>query len=185
MKITDDNLIDHLRRKDEDALVFVIRKYGGILKTVINRVLYSYPQDSEECLYDSIMKIWDKIEFYDEQKSSFQNWAVSVAKYTALNRLRKITRLEPTVDIDDIPICDTSDITDNQLFNEFFMELISCLNDQDKELFIRIFWNGESIDDASRTLGKKKSNIYNRISRGRKKIVENNPVLFRRRNKFE
>lgn len=155
------------------------------MKAAINRILYLYPQDSEECLYDSIMKIWDKISFFDETKNSFKNWAVAVAKYTALNRLKQLTRLEAAVDIDELPIADTSRMTDNELFNEFFTELISCLSDEDKKLFIRIFWNGETIDEAARAMNKNKSVIYNRISRAKKKIIKNNPDLLKRRSKYE
>lgn len=178
MKITENNFIRQLRRKNEDALNFVVCTYGGVMKAAINRILYLYPQDSEECLYDSIMKIWEKISYFDETKNSFRSWAVAVAKYTALNRLKQLTRLEPAVDIDELPLADTSAVTDNELFNGFFSELIACLSDEDKELFIRIFWTGESVDEAALAMNKNKSNIYNRISRGKKRIIRNNPELF-------
>ncbi len=185
MKITEDNFIEYLERKDEDALRFVIKNYGGTMKAVINRILYLYPQDSEECLYDSIMKIWDNISFFDETKNSFRNWAAAVAKYTALNRLKQLTRLEPSLDVDELTIADIPHMTDNEVFNGIFMELISCLNDEDKALFIRIFWNGETIDESAKAMNQRKSNIYNRLSRAKKKIMKNNPEYFTGRNKYE
>lgn len=185
MKITESNFIEQLQQRNEDALNFAVRNYGSCMKAAINRILYLYPQDAEECLYDSIMKIWNKISFFDETKNSFRNWAVAIAKYTALNRLKQLTRLEAAVDIDQVPIADISHMTDNELFNEVFMELISCLNDEDKKLFVRIFWIGESIDEAAKALNKNKSIIYNRISRAKKKITKNNSGLFTRRSKYE
>ncbi len=180
MKITENNFVRELKRRNEDALEFVIRTYGGTMKAVIRRILYTYPEDAEECLYDSILKIWEHIESYNAAKSTFTNWAAGIAKYTALNRLRKLTKLEPMVDIDQIQIEDDAQITTNELFNTFFMELISCLSAEDKAIFIRIFWNGESISEASAALGMKKSVMYNRISRGKKRILTNNPSYFRK-----
>ncbi len=180
MKITEKNFIKHLRRKEEPALEFVVRHYGGRMKTVIHRILYSYPEDAEECLYESILKIWEHIACYDETKSTFANWAAAIAKYTALDRLRKLTKLEPAVDIDQMQMEDTMQMTENALFNEFFMELISCLNEEEKSIFIHIFWEGASVSETAAALGKKKSVLYNRISRGKKKIIANNPGFFRK-----
>lgn len=185
MKITEENFIDFLKQKNEEALKYFIVNYSSMIRKTVNKILYLYPSDSEECLYDSIFRIWDKIEYFDESKSSFRNWAAAVAKYTALNRLKLITRVEPAADIDETIVSESPEITDNQLFNEYFLELISCLSDEDKVLFTRLFWFGETSDEAADFLGKSKGSIYSRISRGRKKIIKNNPHLFRRSDTYE
>ena len=151
------------------------------MKAAISNILYSYPDDAEECLFDSIHKIWIHIDSYDKEKSSFSNWALVIAKYTALNRLKKLTNIEPLLDIDDLQISDSAYITDNELFNEFFWELISCLNEEDKNLFVRLFWYGETYDEISVKLNRDKKTLFNHVSRGRKKIIKNNPSLFRKR----
>lgn len=179
MKITEKNFLEELKRKNEDALEFVVRTYGGLLKSVIRRILYDYPEDAEECLYDTILKIWEHIDSHDNNKA-FESWAAAIAKYTALDRLRRLKKLEPMADIDTVPVPDVSGATGNTLFDGLFTELISCLNEEDKALFIRIFWQGESISEAAQRLGKSKSVLYNRISRGKKKIIRYNPGYFRK-----
>lgn len=180
MKINNKNFISELKRKNEKALEFVVKNYGGLMKTVIHRILYSYNEDAEECLYDSILKIWNHIDSFDEEKSSFSNWAAAVAKYCALDKLRKLTKSESLLDIDEIQISDKTRFTDNEIFNEFFLELISCLNEEDKKLFIRLFWYGETYDEISHELKKDKNTLFNHVSRGRKKIIKNNPGLFKK-----
>lgn len=179
MKITEDNFLQELQRKNEDALEFVVRNYGGLLKAVIQRILYDYPEDAEECLYDAILKIWEHSDTYNG-KGAFESWAAAIAKYAALNRFKVLKRLEPMADIDELPIADNAGLTGNNLFDGFFIELISCLNEDDKALFIRIFWQGETIDEAAKRLGKPKSVLYNRISRGKHKIIKLNPGYFRK-----
>lgn len=178
MKINEENFVTRLIVKDERALEFMIKNYGRLIKSVINNILQFYPEDAEECLYEAIMKIWQNIQSYNSDKSTFINWAAAVAKYTALDKLRKINNTQPVVNIDDVQIADKYRITDDALFNEFFCELIDCLSDEDKLIFIKIFWKGESIAEVANSLGKDKSILYNRISRGRRKIIANNPEIY-------
>lgn len=188
MNINENNFISELKNKNQNALEYAVRNYGGTMKAVIHRILYSYPEDAEECLYDTVLKIWEHADSFDPSKSSFSNWAAAVAKYNALDRLRKLTRTEPLLDIDELQISDTEHLTDNDLFNEFFSELISCLNEEDKKIFIRLFWYGETYDEISGKMKKNKSVLFNRVSRGRKKIIKNNPDLFKKlskRRKYE
>lgn len=176
LKINDHILIKQLQRKNKDALEFVVYTYGGLLKAIISRILYEYPEDAEECLYDTMMKIWENIDGFSGNMH-FKGWIAIIAKHTALNRLKQLKRIEPMVDINEVPISDTSGLTGYALFDDVFSELLSCLNDADKALFIRIFWNGESIKEASRKLGISRDNAYNRISRGKKRIIQHNPQL--------
>lgn len=178
MKITKENFLQELQRKNEDALEFVVKNYGGLLKAVIHRILYNYPEDAEECLYDSVLKIWKHINSYNKQYK-FENWIAAIAKYAALDRLRIIKRLEPMEDIDVLPISDETVFTGNESFDNFFAELISCLKEEDKMIFLKIFWNGESIGNVSMQLGKSQNFLYKRISRGKQKIIKHNPGYFK------
>lgn len=48
--------------------------------------------------------------------------------------------------------------------------MLSCLNDKDKDIFYRLYVNEESIEQVERDLAIDKSVIYNRVSRGKKRI---------------
>ncbi|MGN0666311.1 MAG: sigma-70 family RNA polymerase sigma factor [Huintestinicola sp.] len=181
MKITEDNFIQQIKKRDQDALEFAVKKYGGLIKKITDQILYDYPEDAEECIYESILKIWDHIGDFVGTVDTFAGWVGKIARFTALDRLRKIKKLQPTTDIDEQSIADRT-ITGDELFDEFFLELISCLNDYDKDIFIQIFWKGESVEKISSLLGKTKGFLYNRISRGKKKIIHNNPQYFRKEN---
>ena len=183
MKITAENFLAELQRKNEKALEYFVSEYAGLLKAVINRILYGYPEDAEECLYDVILRIWEHIGSYNSEKGRFESWAAAIAKYAALDKLRVLKRLEPMEDIDEMDIADTSRLTGNEVFDGFFTELVSCLSEEDRALFIRIFWKGESVGEAAEQLGKSPDVLYNHISRGKKKIIRNFPGYFRKEEK--
>ena len=94
MIINENNFILQLKKHNEKALEYVISKYGGLLKSVISKRLYLYPEDVEECLYDTFMKIWQNIDCYDENKTSFKSWATAIAAYRAIDRLRVIRKAD-------------------------------------------------------------------------------------------
>ena len=64
-----DNYMNLLREKDERALDFVIDEYGGLIMSVIRRLLGGFPEEQEECFNDVLMKIWEHSEDYNKELS--------------------------------------------------------------------------------------------------------------------
>lgn len=58
------------------------------LFTVILRILRDKAQ-AEECLQETYLKIWQKIDSYDEHKATAITWMSNIAKNTAIDMLRK------------------------------------------------------------------------------------------------
>lgn len=52
-------------------------------------------------------------------------------------------------------------------------DILSHLNEKDRELFINHYLNGDSLEELAIKNNTKISNLYNRLSRGRKRIREN------------
>ena len=180
MIINENNFILQLKKHNEKALEYVISKYGGLLKSVISKRLYLYPEDVEECLYDTFMKIWQNIDCYDENKTSFKSWATAIAAYRAIDRLRVIRKADIITGIDDEVFENCMAISEDEVFNEAYGEFLECLDENDRELFTKLFIEGLSVSEVSQNTGTEKSVIYNRVSRGRKKIKNSYPLLFSR-----
>ena len=177
--INSENYIYELKHHNSMALEYIINSYGGVYKSVISKVLFLYPEDAEECLYDSFMRIWKNIGQYDETKTSFLNWSAAVARYCALDRLRKLRDLTLNTEYSDEIETRYSGFTSDKDFDRYFEELISCLKAEDRELFIRLFFYGHTIGEVARDTGKMPSYIYNRVSRAKKKIRKNHPELLK------
>lgn len=176
MKIGEKNYIKQLKLHNEKALAYVIDEYGGVLMSVIRKHLFYLPERQEECFDDVLLKLWQNIESFDETKNSFKNWAAAVAKYQAIDYLRSYQRELQTVDIEDTVIVHEdkalSDMLDNEISREV-MQMLSCLKPRDRELFYKLYVEEKSIAELSLETGMKQEVIYNRLSRGKKKIREN------------
>lgn len=173
MKIGEKNYIQQLRRHNEQALAYVIDAYGGLLMSVIRKHLFCLPERQEECFDDVLMKIWQNISSFDEEKSTFRNWAAAVAKYQAIDYLRSYQQELQTVDIEETVIVQEDRVLAGMIEKEVSMEvekMLACLKPQDRDLFYKLYVEEKSIRQVSRETGMKQEVIYNRLSRGKKKL---------------
>lgn len=175
MKISNKNYIQQLKRHNEEALIYVINTYGGLLMSVIRKTLFTMPEKQEECLNDVLLSIWENIESYREEKSSFQNWAAAVAKYRAIDYLRQYRKeLEMRcVNVEDVDIPSEDQMLERLIDQEISEELgkmLQCLKPLDRQLFMKLYAEEKSVCQVSEETGLEAAVIYNRISRGKKKI---------------
>lgn len=176
MKINEKNFVTQLRLHNEKALLYVIDAYGGLLVSIIRKHFYAIPEMEEECLNDVLLKIWQNIESFDESKSSFKNWAAAIATYRSIDYLRIYQKELYRIDIEEVNISQDDSALAHLLEKEISEELellLGCLNSSDRELFLRLYVEEESVEQISRDTGMEKTVIYNRVSRGKKKIRKN------------
>ena len=81
MKINEENFIIQLRKRNENALDYVIDNYGWIIKSIVKKHLYNLQSVQDECINDVLMGIWNNITTFDENKSEFKNWVAGIAKF--------------------------------------------------------------------------------------------------------
>ncbi len=173
MKINEDNYLAQLKLRNEKALVWVIEEYSGLVTAIVRKKLYALPQYQEECINDVFLGVWSNIECYDEQRNSFRNWLAGIARYKAISYLRKYMRELTNQDIDNMNIASGRDEIEKMTEDEISAEteqMLSCLELKDRKLFEKLYLEDKSFDEVSRELGIEKTVIYNRVSRGKKKI---------------
>ena len=102
MKANEDNFVDLIKYRREEGLVYVIRTYGGLLKSIVQKRLFASPDRVEECMNDIFLGIWKNIDCFDESRGSFVNWAAGVARLEAIDTLRRIQREHPSVSLEEL-----------------------------------------------------------------------------------
>lgn len=183
MRINEKNFIKYLNQKNEKALDYVVDNYGGLIKSIVNKHLYNLSDYHDECINDILLAIWSGIDKYDETKGEFKSWLAAVSRYKCIAYQRKYLNIAlRQEDIGNIEFKGEDNIQEGlekkDLKNEID-SLLSALKPKDKEIFIRYYINEEKIRDIADNYSVKEDVIYNRISRGKKKIKS----IFR--NRFE
>lgn len=183
MKITENNFITELINRNEKALEYVVSTYGWIIKSIVKKHLYNLESHQEECINDILLGIWNNISSFNESKSTFKNWVGAISKYKTIDYKRKYLRDLQTEGIDHIEITSESnsfnEVT-NKVLNKELEELLNCLKPEDKDLFLKLYVEEQGIDSISKETGLKRDVIYNRLSRGRKKMKKKLNIIERR-----
>ena len=173
MKIEEGNLITQLRKKNEKALDYVIDYYGWIIKSIVFKHLYNLKSVQDECINDILLGIWNNIGSFDENKSEFKNWVAGIAKFKSIDYKRKYLKGLAYENIDDLDISVEDTTYEALIKNELsddITEMLNCLNEKDKDLFYKLYVEEKEINNVSEETGLKRDVIYNRLSRGKKKI---------------
>lgn len=85
--MTQEEIIQGLRRRDKAALSYLYDHYADALLGVISRIVQN--QDvAEEVLQDAFLRYWEKIEQYDANKGRLFTWMMRIARNLALDKLR-------------------------------------------------------------------------------------------------
>ncbi|NKF07333.1 sigma-70 family RNA polymerase sigma factor [Clostridium gasigenes] len=168
-----ENFLKQLKKKNPKALEYVIDTYSNGIFKVAYGVLNNR-QLSEECLNDVFLKIWDNIHYFNREEDKFCGWILTIAKYTAIDILRKEVKHSKSIDISEINIgeeqCLESKIEDKDKLRAVTKE-INLMKDIDKEIFQRKFYLDQSSKSVSEKMGLSDKFINLRIFRGRKKLL--------------
>lgn len=173
MKINEENVVQCLKRKNEKALDYVIDQYGGLIKSIVTKHLYNLPNQREECINDVLLAIWNGIESFDEELNTFKNWVAAISKYKSIDYKRKYMKVLLERGLEDEDVGQTAKLEEEVLKNELSYELESMLTHlsvEDRKLFLAHYVEDRGIDDLASEIGVRPSAIYNRLSRGRRKL---------------
>lgn len=161
-------IIQGIKNRDEKSLRAFIDSYGPVMKASIYKVLTFNENVRMEVLNDSVLAVWDNIDSFDPARSSFKNRCAGVARYKAIDALRKEIR-HKSVDLDEVsPYLST----DDDISIDETEEILKVLDEKDREIFRKLFLEGYSYDDLAKVYDISKARLYNRVARGKKKIKE-------------
>lgn len=173
MKITEENFIGEMKKGNEKTLEYVIDNYAWILKTVLKKHLFYIPNLYDECMNDCLLAIWENIHSYDPKRSSFKNWIGGIAKYKSIDYTRKYLKDLENENMEDV-IIPTEDNSIKEILKSEIREetekMLSSLSKEDREIFQKLYFEDKDMNEISKDTGLSKSILYNRLSRGKKKM---------------
>lgn len=162
-------MIKYIKKKKEKGMEVLIDNYRGIITAVVRRHLGVLINYEEECVDDVLMSIWDNIKSFDKSKNTFKNWICAVSKYKAIDYKKKYISKIGHVDLSQEIYYIDQELLKTEIEEEV-NDLLSYLNEIDRRLFEDHYLKGESLEEIAIKNNTKVSNLYNRLSRGRKRI---------------
>lgn len=171
----DKKIIEGILKKDKFALTKLVNKYGSTIHNVVRSILKEdYESEGiDECIDDILICLWKNIDCFSEEKGNFKWWLIAVAKNRALSYKKSFKKSLNNVDIDEVKIASKDSVEAMYLNIEGkkeMEEILNSLEPKDREIFIRRYFRDEKISEISKAMNMSSISIYNRLSRGRKKL---------------
>ncbi|MGB8454709.1 MAG: sigma-70 family RNA polymerase sigma factor [Anaerocolumna sp.] len=177
----DEAIINLIYEKNELGLLKLAEKYEKLLFHIAVGILGSRSRDIEECVNDTYLKLWNHIERYDMEKASLKTYLKVIARNTAINKLRDLSKREERElpeDISEIAryYIDHKQSVEGQVFRKeniaLLNEIIGHLNKKDHELVIRRYFYLQSSKDIAAAMKMTVTAVDSRLSRLRNKMKQ-------------
>ncbi|GKU26162.1 sigma-70 family RNA polymerase sigma factor [Clostridium folliculivorans] len=173
--MSNEDIIKGIFERKELALNQLITSFGKIIYNSVASILnYSNEMNYiDECVDDILMIIWNNIECFDIEKGNFKGWIMAISRYKALDYKRKLSRDRNNIMLEDLQINSNEDLENDFIEKESKSEIENMFNHlahRDREIFKRRYLKEESVEIISKELNMTTVTIYNRLSRGRKKL---------------
>lgn len=86
-QVSDLDLLNAIKRRDEQALADLYDRYRVILFGLTMRILNSR-EEAEDVLQEVLLQVWRRAEDFDEQRGRPFTWLVTMTRSRAIDRLR-------------------------------------------------------------------------------------------------
>lgn len=154
-KITENELVALLKQKDKAALGYLYDNYSAALFGIILRIIQD-TKVAEEVLQDAFMKIWDKIDTYDDKKGRLFTWMLNLCRNLAIDKLRskEIKKVGKTDDIEENVYHVEKDYLVQQSVDGIGVkELLVKLRDEERLILELIYFKGYTQSEVSESQG--------------------------------
>ena len=149
-------LIQRVAAGDQQALMTLYDRHAPRVHALTLHILGD-PMLAEEVTQDTFMKLWSRARLYLSDRGSFVVWLLTIARRTALDRLRMETRrplLSDSTDPDDLwpALPDTSQNPDEARWKSLYFAVHSLPHDQQQVIELA-YYQGMSQSEIAAELG--------------------------------
>ncbi|MGM0752481.1 MAG: sigma-70 family RNA polymerase sigma factor [Bacillota bacterium] len=179
MKSSPTNFIIRLKKKKEDALVYIIDAYMPLVKTIAKKILHNRNRlDIDECINDVFLTVWQNAYQFKGEPEDFKKWIGMITKYKAIDRYRQAEKRNAREQTDESLLQKGSSLETDTLVlqreekNEL-LTAISQLEDLDRDIFMMKYYLDLTNKEIADQLNLSKAAVDNRLYRGKKKLASN------------
>lgn len=170
----DRGIIDLFWSRSEDAIPALERKFGRRLQRLAKNILTN-EQDAQECVNDTYLAVWNALP--PQRPWPLAPFVLRICKNIAVSRLRanlaaKRSGYEVALDelSEAIGVNSLEDTISARELGRAIDAFLDTLRKDDRVLFLRRYWYGDSVEELAKLFGLSKSNVSTRLNRIRNKL---------------
>lgn len=164
--------------RNETAIEETSYKYGRALKTISENILND-EQEALECLNDVLYSAWNQIpplrpnSLFAYLARCIRNVSLGRVEYHNMKK-RKAELVELSAELENSILIHNSAearIEEKELFEQV-EKFLRGLKQEQRVMFVRRYWYGDSVEDIAYRMGLGKSKVKTTLCRIRKKLKE-------------
>ena len=156
--MTDDELIALLEVKDRNALVELENKYGAYCKSIADNILRNR-QDTEECLNDAYLGVWNSIP--PAKPDDLKMYVAGAARNAAIGLWRKKHAGKRGSGHMELLL---------EELKEAFNTFLGSLKKEQRRIFLLRYWYMDTVGEIAQKLGIGESKVKVSLHRTRNKL---------------
>ena len=168
-KLLERNIIDLLRERNEKGMELLFDHYGDTLFGVAYKV--TKDEDlAKDVVQLSLMKIWDKIDTYNQEKSKLFTWIFRITRNTAIDKLRSVnlkSDQEIQIEVSDVYNVGTESVNPDHLD---LRKHLDALDEKYQVVMEALFFQGMTQQEASEALDMPLGTIKSRLKIGLREL---------------
>jgi len=154
--IDESALVARVAQGDEDAFLALYDRFAGRVYGLTLRVLGN-PLLAEEATQDTFLKLWNRAGLYLAERGSLAMWLLTIARRTALDRLRLESRRPALADLPDIgdgwrTLPDANSLTEENRWRSLSFA-VQALSPEQRQVIELAYFQGMSQSDIAEVLG--------------------------------
>lgn len=175
----DRELVQLFLERDEQAIALTARQYGTYCKSIASHILHS-GEDTEECLSDALLKVWQTIP--PNSPKSLKAYLGKITRNLAIDRYRLSAVEKRGGDVRPMPIEELADLAPSamnveseaelSILREHLNSFVGSLESEDRIIFVQRYWYMLDIKEIAEKNGIGKSKVKMRLLRTRGRLRE-------------
>ena len=163
--------------RDEQAVRATDEKYGRLCRSIA-RSLLPNPEDSEECVNDAYLQLWNRIP--PTRPDNFRAFLCKITRNLSLKRLEAASALKRSpaalLSLEEIGEAVPDSAASPEISEEELGKLISAFlrtqSEDVRNVFLRRYWFFDSVSDIAERYGFSEAKVKSMLFRTRNKLRE-------------
>lgn len=173
----DQMIVDLFWRRSSDAIAETAKKYGSYCYRIAYHILAN-TEDSEECVNDTYLKVWDSIP--PARPNRFSAFIGKITRNLAINRYAYLTAekrggSQIPLALEELSGCIPDHRTpalvlEEKALGEVINQFLRGLTPEARRIFLQRYWNLMSVKDIAQLYGITESKAKMSLMRTRSKL---------------
>lgn len=178
--MTDQKAIHAMRTGSQDALAWLIDKYGAYVSTIVWNIIGGSMSmaDVEEVSSDVFLAVWNQANYI--RTSSIRGYLASIARNKAKNKLRdagcEVTLDENMILLESIH---AEDIYENKEVKQVVRRAVNNMKEPEREILLRYYFYYQTMDVISKEMGMNLSTVKTKLRRAKEFLKQSLMQEFR------